>query len=133
VFIQKRASVLMLLFNDLMLFGYHFRIKRCSVRHYLRLFVRGLMSYLRYLCLFAHSGVQHILRCAFLFCLFSSCVLCMQYCQFLWISHSWLSPSVFSNVNWYALSICDLGRSVTCFINMWSRPFSYKPRGNPGV
>ena len=91
----------MLLFNDLMLFGYHFRIKRCSVRLYLRLFVGGLMSYLRYLCLFAHSGVQHILRCVFLFCLFSSCVLCMQYCQFLWISHSWLSPSVFSNVYWY--------------------------------
>ena len=57
----------MLLFNDLMLFGYHFRIKRCSARLYLRLFVRGLMSYLRYLCLFAHSGV-------FSFCLSSSYV-----------------------------------------------------------
>jgi hypothetical protein len=33
------------------------------------------MSYLRYLCLFAYSGVQHILCCvAFLFCLSSSCV-----------------------------------------------------------
>jgi len=31
------------------------------------------MLYLRYLCLFAHSGVKHI--CAvFLFCLSSSCV-----------------------------------------------------------
>jgi hypothetical protein len=29
---------------------------------------RGLMSYLRYLCLFAYSGVQHIILCL---CLFS--------------------------------------------------------------
>jgi hypothetical protein len=28
---------------------------RCSVRLYLQLFVRGLMSYLRYLCLFGSS------------------------------------------------------------------------------
>jgi hypothetical protein len=27
------------------------------------LFVGGLMSYLCYLCLFAHSGIQHILYC----------------------------------------------------------------------
>ena len=31
------------------------------------------MSYLHYLCLFAQSGVQHILCCV-LFCLSSSCV-----------------------------------------------------------
>ena len=43
---------------------YDFCIKtRCSVRLYLHLFVGGIMSYLRYLCLFAHSGVQHILWC----------------------------------------------------------------------
>ena len=39
--------------------------KQCSVRLYLQLFVVGLMSYLRYLCLFAHSDVQHILCCVF--------------------------------------------------------------------
>ena len=33
-------------------------------------------SYLRYLCLFVYSGVRHILCCAFLFCLSSSCVSC---------------------------------------------------------
>ena len=33
----------------------------CSVRLYLQLSVGGFMSYLRYLCLFAYSGVQHIL------------------------------------------------------------------------
>ena len=32
------------------------------------------MFYLRYLCLFAYSGVQHILCDVFLFCLSSSCV-----------------------------------------------------------
>ena len=44
--------------------------------------VGGLMSYLRYLCLFAYSSVQHILCCVlFVF------VLCSQ---FLWIVHFWL-------------------------------------------
>ena len=32
------------------------------------------MSYLRYLCLLAQSGVQHTLCSVFLLCLFSSCV-----------------------------------------------------------
>ena len=36
---------------------------------YLQLFVRGLMSYLCYLCLFAYSGVQHILCSRFFFSL----------------------------------------------------------------
>ena len=34
------------------------------------------MSYLRYLCLFAHSGVQHMLCCVFALFLF---VLCFVY------------------------------------------------------
>ena len=37
------------------------------------------MSYLRYLGLLAHSGVQHILWC----------VLCSLCCQFIWIVHFW--------------------------------------------
>jgi hypothetical protein len=60
--------------------------KRCSVRLYLQLFVRGCMSYLCYLCLLAHSGVLHILCCGF-FLVFVLCNLC---CQFLWIVHYWL-------------------------------------------
>ena len=36
-----------------------------SVRLYLQLFVGGIMSYLRYLYLFAYSGVLHILCCVF--------------------------------------------------------------------
>jgi hypothetical protein len=66
---------------------YDFRIKRCSVCLYLKLFVWWLiMSYLRYLCLLAHSGV-------FLFCLYSSCVLWTQCCQFLCqIVHFFYSP-----------------------------------------
>jgi hypothetical protein len=51
----------------------------------------GPMSYLCYLCLLAHSGVQQIVCCVFvLFC--SSC------CQFLWIVHLLIAPSVFSIV-----------------------------------
>jgi len=40
-------------------------LKRCSVRLYLQLFVGGLMSCLRYLCVLAHGGIQHILCCVF--------------------------------------------------------------------
>ena len=55
------------------------------------------MSYLRYLCLFPYSGVQHILCCIFVLFVF---VLCLVYpmllvsldCLFL------ITPSVFSNV-----------------------------------
>jgi hypothetical protein len=58
-----------------------------SVRLYFQLFVRGLMSYLRYLCLLTHSGVKHILCCVYvLFFL----VLCTTYYHFLWIVHVWL-------------------------------------------
>ena len=39
----------------------------CSLRLQLQLLVAGLMSYLRDLCLFALSGVQHILCCVFCF------------------------------------------------------------------
>ena len=42
-------------------------ILECSVRLYFQLFVAGLMSFLHYLCLFAHSGVQHIFCCVFVF------------------------------------------------------------------
>jgi hypothetical protein len=40
------------------------------------------MSYLRYLCLFAYSGVQHILCCVFILFFF---ILWTLSCQFLWI------------------------------------------------
>jgi hypothetical protein len=42
-----------------------------------RLFVAGLVSYSRYLCLYAHSGVQHIMCCVFVLFVF---VLCALYC-----------------------------------------------------
>ena len=38
----------------------YFNKERFSVRLYLQLFVEWRMSYLRYLCLFVYSGVQHI-------------------------------------------------------------------------
>ena len=42
-------------------------LRQCSVRLYLPLFVGELISYLRYLCLFAHSDVKHISCCVFCF------------------------------------------------------------------
>ena len=44
--------------------------KRCSGRLYLPLFVGGLITCVRYLCLFVYSGVQHILCCVFVLFLF---------------------------------------------------------------
>ena len=49
--------------------------------------VGGFMSSLRYLCLLAFSGVQHIWCCVFVLVFFVLCTLC---CQFLWIVHFWL-------------------------------------------
>jgi hypothetical protein len=45
---------------------YDFHIKSRSGRLHLQLFVGGLMSYLRYLYLFAHRRFQKILCCVFL-------------------------------------------------------------------
>ena len=57
------------------------------VRLCLQLFIEGLMSSLRYLCLLAYCGVQHTLCCVFDLFFFDSCTLC---CQFLCIAHFWL-------------------------------------------
>jgi hypothetical protein len=111
--------------------------KRCSVRLYLQLLVGGSMSYLRYLCLFTHSGVQRILCCVFALFFFVLYNLC---CQFLWIILFWL-PLVFSNIyvcvrvsifsfydfdiwswNWYDSVVCFVLNwydSVVCFVLNW--------------
>ena len=73
--------------------------KWCSIQLYLQLFVWGRMSYLRYICLFVHSGVRHILCCVFfVFCFFFRLVYHMLSvsveCQF------FITPSVFSKVYW---------------------------------
>ena len=60
---------------------------RCSVRLSLLLFVGVCMSYLLYLCLFAYSGVQHILCCVLILFFFVLCALCRR---FLWIVLFWL-------------------------------------------
>jgi hypothetical protein len=49
------------------------------------------MSYLRYLCLFPHSGVQHILCCVF-FVFFLSVLPVSLDCPFC------IAPTVFSNI-----------------------------------
>jgi len=50
------------------------------------------MSYLRYLCLFAHSGVYYILCCVFVLFFVVLCTVSLD-CPFCFIV-----PSVFSNV-----------------------------------
>jgi hypothetical protein len=63
-------------------------------------FVVTSMSYLRYLCLLAYSGVQHILCCVFIFF-----VLCT-----LWIV---IAPSVFFSSNNKTLNARLLARVIT--------------------
>jgi hypothetical protein len=66
-------------------------MKRWSVRFYPQLFVGGLVSYLRHLCLFAHRGVKHIVCCVFLRLVYPMLPVSLD-CPFL------IVPSVFSNV-----------------------------------
>ena len=66
-------------------------VHACSVRLYLQLFVGGPISYLLYLCLFAHSGVQHILCCIFLRLVYLMLPASLN-------SPFLIAPSVFSNV-----------------------------------
>ena len=56
------------------------------------------MSYLRYLCLFVHSVVQHILCCVFALFFFVMLPVSLD-CRF------WIVPSVFFNVYRYTLYI----------------------------
>jgi len=63
-----------------------------------KLFVEGLMSYLRYLCLPTHSNIQHILCCVcalFVYILYTLC------CQFSGLSrHFWLLLRYFLMFIW---------------------------------
>ena len=74
---------------------YVFRIKTMfGSSLYFQLFVGGFMSYLRYLCLFAYSGVQHILCYVFIRIVYTMLPVSLD-CPLL------IAPSVFSNVYWY--------------------------------
>ena len=88
-----RGYFLLLLFFFIFFFGhcvfcpssiYGFWFPRWYLQTLLLLFVGGPMSYLRYVCLLAYSGVQHILCCDFDLFYYVLCILC---CQFLWIVH----------------------------------------------
>jgi hypothetical protein len=61
------------------------------------------MSYLRYLCLFTHSGVQHVWCCISVLFFFAMCTRC---CQFYGLSILSV-PSVFSNV-YVSCVLCTL-------------------------
>ena len=84
----------------------------CSVPLYLQMFIGGLISYLRYLCLFVHSGVKHILCCVFDFP-FVLCTLCYQ---FLWIVHFWFPLR-------YSLTFIYKNRSKLfhCLSRVWQK------------
>ena len=76
--------------------------KRCSVRLYFQFFVWGFMSYLHYLCLFEHSGVQHVWCWVFVFVFVVWCTLC---CQFLWLHLRYSLTFITSSSTMYWLDI----------------------------
>jgi hypothetical protein len=63
------------------------------------------MSYLRCLCFFAYSGIQHIFYCVFVLFVFMLCILC----HFLWIVQL-LLPLRYS----LAFIYCALTKPVFC-------------------
>ena len=68
------------------IYTYDFRIKNVRFVFTSSCLQTGRMSYLRYMCLVTHSGVQHLVLCFFVFLR-----LCTRCCQFLWIAHCWFS------------------------------------------
>jgi hypothetical protein len=71
---------------------YDFRVKTMFGSSLPDIDLWGLMSYLRYLCLCAHSGVQHILCCVFVLFVFVLCTLC---CKFICIVHFYFPIGIF--------------------------------------
>ena len=74
------------------------------------------MSYLRYLCLFMYSGVQHMLCCVFVLFFFVLCsLLC---CQFLWRVHFWLllRYSLMFIYNWFFFSWSNVFETYILFL-----------------
>jgi hypothetical protein len=84
---------------------------------------RGLMFYLRFVCWFVYSGVQHILCCAFVLFFFLLCTLC---CQYLKIVLFWL-PLRYSQTficNWTNL---ESKQPCLFYYNQWfQRRILYK-------
>ena len=93
---------------------YDFRIKRCSVRLYLQLFVGGFMSYF---CVFvvAYSGVQHILGCVFVFFVMSTLDMLPVSldCPLL------ISPPVFSNIYFLIHSVSKRISGTVIMYDIW--------------
>ena len=92
----------------------------CDVR---QLFVGGLMSYFRCVCLFAYSGVQHILWCVCVVFFFVLLLVCLDWplC---------IAPSVFSND--YSRYLCLLAHSgvqhiLCCIIDFLSLVYPRLP------
>jgi hypothetical protein len=89
------------------------------VRLYLQMFVGGLVSYLRYFCFFAYSGVQDILCCVFLLYLSSSCFLYIvvsnTYCVVSLVVFVFVLCLVYSGVQHILCCVCCVClRLVSC-------------------
>jgi hypothetical protein len=78
------------------------------------LFVGGHMSYLRYLCLFAYSGVQHILCSVFVLFFLVLCTLC---CQFLCVVHFYC-PCCLFGLDWRSLNSFLILFNFDCVISI---------------
>ena len=95
----RSVLLIFLMFCVVLLCVFIFWVPCCDVRYYFPIktmlhsswppvVIGGVISYLRYLCLFVYSGFPQILCCVFVLFFF---VLCTPCCQFLWIVDFWLS------------------------------------------
>ena len=89
----KIAQITFLIIN-MHIYLYFPHKKRYSVRLYLQLFVGGLLSYFRYLCLFTYSGVlTRIVLCFWFVCLRLVYPMLPDFLKFPFV----IAPSVFSD------------------------------------
>jgi len=65
---------------------YDFHIKTMFNSSFPPVVCRRLISYLRYLCLFPHSGFHHILCCVFVLFFFVLCTLCRQFLFYFYLN-----------------------------------------------
>ena len=73
------------------------------------------MSYLRYLCLFAHSGVQHLFCCVFVFLRLVHPMLPVSLdCPF------FTAPQVFFNVYWRIINYELSNQSISLKLKYWN-------------
>ena len=100
--------------------GRSYYLKRPSVRLYLQLFVGGFMYYIRFVCLFAYDGVQHISCCVFAFFFFVLYVASFSGLSIFWLrlrySLTFIYNTLFSGRWWPVARFLSFPIKASCFL-----------------